>query len=40
VDALSPLLIWANALPLWFFFTFSGYFTVGDLAAATKVVQL
>ena len=38
MDALPPL-FWADALPLWFVFTFGGCFAAGDLAVATEAVQ-
>ena len=38
MDALLPL-FWADALPLWFVFTFGGCFAAGDLGAATEAVQ-
>ena len=51
VDALPPLngcafwwmlchlLVWVDALPLWFVFSFGGCFAAGDLGAVTKAVQ-
>ena len=39
VDALPPLLVWADGLTPWFYFTFSKCFAAEDFGAATEAVQ-
>ena len=39
MDALPPLSVWADALPPWFLFSFSGCLAAGDLTVVPVTVQ-